>query len=111
MEMFDRIRRLDALRAEPPGDKEELDEAQRIWYSSLDLDAKGAYLDKLDAFEKQELGLDPHWFWEMSHEELLALPEAYSTVVQASMAYSDALYLAALAREALKALQEPPDEP
>lgn len=111
MEQFERMSRLDALRAEPKGDAEDQD-AERQWTASLDEEAEAAYLAKWTAFHEQELGIDVDWWWDDVAQDMIApIPEAYSLAIDAVIAYQHALYKAALAREALKALQEPPDEP
>lgn len=105
MEIIDRIKRLDALRAAATGDRAE---AERVWFDGLDEDAQRAYLDKWETFHQEELGIDIYWWWDETTNAMIdPIPEAFNMAMDAVIAYSHALYKAALAREALKALKEP----
>lgn len=101
--MFERMSRLDALRAEATGKPEDEIGA---WLGTLDHRARWAYLRKWAAFGRKELGLDIAKFHKMPDEMWDNLPEAYRTALKALMAYGDVLYRAALAKKALKALKD-----
>ncbi len=109
MEQFERMSRLDALRAEDRTEQQKHGD----WMRSLDKKAQDAFISKVLAFQDEELGPELNHMLgnEDLEKELSDRSEPVQQAIRASLSYMDALYRAALAREALKALQEPPDEP
>jgi len=117
MELFQRMRRLDVLRAEDRTEKQKHGD----WMRSLDKEDQDAFEAQVLAFQKEELAPELNYLMglEDMEKELSDLSEGVQAVVRsairlaldATLSYMDALYLADLAWEALAPLQEPPDEP
>lgn len=102
MDLFDMMRRLDSLRP----DTENIAEGWAAWLERLqreDRESLKAVFDKMDAFGKEELGFVTPWeaVSRIPLDRMVDMPEPFLRAWEALIAYSMALYKAAIARDAL----------
>lgn len=108
MDLFDMMSRLEGLKTDTLRDPENLLGSWRDWLQQLlqgDQETLTVFFDKLEAFSRQEMDVEPQWE-DVPEHDISKLPEPVFRAWSAMITYAFALYKAHLAREALDASGE-----